>query len=88
MDGVLHNVVRVHGLLEAAGDALHGGTAACGEEAGGGVRGLGSGVQGSWAPAPGPKCVSSNQPLLGQRTGSWTRERMSKGTAPLAAGHP
>ena len=60
VDGVLHDVVGVHGLLEAAGDALHGGTAACGEEVGGGVRGAGSGVQGSWASASGPRCVSSN----------------------------
>lgn len=35
VDGVLHNVMWAHGLLEAAGDALHGGTAACGEESGG-----------------------------------------------------
>lgn len=31
VDGVLHDVMRVHGLFEAAGDALHGGTAACRE---------------------------------------------------------
>lgn len=33
MDGVLHDVSWAHGLFEAAGDALHGGTAACREEA-------------------------------------------------------
>lgn len=29
MDRILDNVVGVHGLLEAAGDALHGSTATC-----------------------------------------------------------
>ncbi|KAG7226528.1 hypothetical protein INR49_003850 [Caranx melampygus] len=29
VDGVLDHVARVHGLLQAAGDALHRGTAAC-----------------------------------------------------------
>ena len=29
VDGVLDHVPRVHGLLQAAGDALHGGRAAC-----------------------------------------------------------
>ena len=29
MDGVLHHVPRVHGLLQAAGDALHGSAATC-----------------------------------------------------------
>lgn len=31
MDGVLDHVTWVHGLLQAAGDALHGGTVACDE---------------------------------------------------------
>lgn len=30
VDGVLDHVTRAHGLLQTAGDALHGGAAACG----------------------------------------------------------
>lgn len=29
MDGILDDVMGIHGLLEAAGDALHGSTATC-----------------------------------------------------------
>ena len=32
VDGILDHVARVHGLLQAAGDAFHGGTAACGRQ--------------------------------------------------------
>lgn len=70
VDGVLHDVVRVHGLLEAAGDALHGGAAACGAGAGPGEglagrrRGCSAHPKSRGRPR---QAASSNHPLLGQR---------------------
>jgi hypothetical protein len=74
VDGILNDVMGVHGLFEAAGDALHGGAAACGEKAGGGV---GARAAEGKAVQPLPLVLgqipilrlSFSHPLLGWRTG-------------------